>query len=323
MLQRDQLGVTATGEAARGRARRGDCKGALPAFDDAIERTIEPTLRRDRGICHEKLGNVFPAIDDFRAYLTAMPDAPDAESVRLRLTKLEEDAGVGGFDPEKKDGEKPPPRHALSDSDGASASVSVDVDPKSGRKVDSVKAEEADVTTPLRFGKGWVLAPYFGVHKWFGEGVAFGTTSSWAETVGGRLAYSFGTTSSLLIEVGYERFNTTSADPFSLSGLSSLVGYEARFTLSKTNPDNLFLLGIALGWEYLILSSNGVQTVSAAKYGAIVPRGRLGFRHNFGPSAAFEVSADGGAARFFLVEADGNGSTAGLASLNLALLFAL
>ena len=62
--------------AARARARAGDCAGALPAFDAAIRVTIEPTLRRDRGLCHEKLGDPFPAIEDYRAYLVARADAP-------------------------------------------------------------------------------------------------------------------------------------------------------------------------------------------------------------------------------------------------------
>src|SRR5258708_900192 len=80
-LRREEAGGP-DASVARGRARAGDCAGALPAFDAAIRLTIEPTLRRDRGLCHEKLGDPFPAIEDYRAYLTARPDAPDADQIR-------------------------------------------------------------------------------------------------------------------------------------------------------------------------------------------------------------------------------------------------
>jgi hypothetical protein len=36
-----------------------------------------PTLRRDRGPRHERLGHPYPARDDYRAYLTAEPNAPE------------------------------------------------------------------------------------------------------------------------------------------------------------------------------------------------------------------------------------------------------
>lgn len=94
-LRRDAAG-SAAAQAGRGLARRGDCQAALAAFDEAVRANMDPTLRRDRGLCHEKLGNLFPAIDDLRVYLTAMPDAPDADAIRVRLLRLEEQAGVGG-----------------------------------------------------------------------------------------------------------------------------------------------------------------------------------------------------------------------------------
>src|SRR5262249_19802363 len=77
-LRREEAGG-ADGQVARQRARGGDCASALPSFDAAIRVTIEPTLRRDRGLCHEKLNHPFPAIDDYRAYLIARPEAPDAD----------------------------------------------------------------------------------------------------------------------------------------------------------------------------------------------------------------------------------------------------
>src|SRR5580704_11205041 len=82
ILQKQQLGTTGYALVARSRMRNGDCAGALEAFDAAIMHSIDPTLQRDRGLCHEQLGHPYPAIDDYRAYLTAEPDAADAEGIR-------------------------------------------------------------------------------------------------------------------------------------------------------------------------------------------------------------------------------------------------
>ncbi|HVH43571.1 MAG TPA: tetratricopeptide repeat protein, partial [Labilithrix sp.] len=126
--------------AARARARAGDCAGALSSFDVAIEKTFEPTLRRDRGLCHEKLGNVFPAIDDYRAYLTAQPDAPDADQIRQRLATLEEQSGGPSSRPSTKDdGDK--------GAAGGEAKASVSIG-KGGARVSSSASERGPVLEP-------------------------------------------------------------------------------------------------------------------------------------------------------------------------------
>src|ERR1700677_198649 len=68
-LHRDGPGSQAA-DRARARMKSGDCPGALDAFDAALSQSHDPTLYRDRGRCHEKLGHPFPAIDDYRIYLT-------------------------------------------------------------------------------------------------------------------------------------------------------------------------------------------------------------------------------------------------------------
>ncbi len=90
-LHKETLGTEGFAAAARARMRNGDCAGALDPFDQALVSSVDPTLRRDRGLCHEKLGDTFPAIDDFRVYLTASPDAADADNIRQRLARLEMD----------------------------------------------------------------------------------------------------------------------------------------------------------------------------------------------------------------------------------------
>ncbi len=89
-----ELAAGGAAYAADGRKRMaaGDCEGALTSFDAALRTASDdPTLYRDRGLCHEKLGHPYPAIDDYREYLTDAPSAPDAEGIRTRLTQLEDE----------------------------------------------------------------------------------------------------------------------------------------------------------------------------------------------------------------------------------------
>jgi len=84
--------------AARRLASIGRCDEALAPFDAAVvSRTEDASLRRDRGICHERLGHPAPAIEDYRAYLSMDPTAQDAASIRTRLDALEaEDTPTSG-----------------------------------------------------------------------------------------------------------------------------------------------------------------------------------------------------------------------------------
>src|SRR5580698_2168675 len=91
-LHKEQLGTTAYAADARKRMAAGDFEGALTAFDAALRTdNADPTLYRDRGLCHEKLGHPYPAIDDYREYLTEAPGAADADAFRARLSRLEDD----------------------------------------------------------------------------------------------------------------------------------------------------------------------------------------------------------------------------------------
>src|ERR1700733_5688511 len=89
-FRRENLGSAGFAATARARMRNGDCEGALEAFDSAVEVSIDGSLRRDRGLCHERLGDAYPAIDDYRYYLTTDPDAADADGIRERLARLEQ-----------------------------------------------------------------------------------------------------------------------------------------------------------------------------------------------------------------------------------------
>lgn len=306
-LRREEAGGS-DASAARARARSGDCAGALPAFDAALKVTVDPALRRDRGICHDKLGHPFPAIDDYRAYLTARPDAADAEQIRQRLRALEDEVGNGGAsttgshdaDPEGGHGEA---RLAVggglsagakaSGSGGASSSASSSeiIGPKPGEKardydyyVQQERLADAADKSPLRYGSGFVLGPFVHMPRFFvGDGASF---DNLAYAVGGTFRYSTGPTVTLMSELGYAGIGTAGENSSS-SGPILMGGVELRLPISHFASDHLLLRGGA-GYERFVVS--GTRAVSNALAG----RFAFGYRHVFGPSLGLEALADGG-----------------------------
>jgi hypothetical protein len=324
---------------ARARMRNGDCAGALDAFDAAIAHSIDPTLRRDRGLCHEQLGHPYPAIDDYRAYLTAEPDAPDADGIRVKLAALEQSTtGKSSAD----DDDIPPSASA----GGASASASVHIGAggasadasasggggSSGPPHDSLDYVPHDndmMKSPLRHGKGFSIAPYFAVHKWFNSGSSFGESDTWAECVGLQLRYSFGHVTTLFLEAAYQHFNTTadSTDSIygSLQGLTSQVGLELRFPLDP-DYDNQLFFAPGIGFDHLVFSTI-VANSGTDSMGAIIPRARFGWRHMVDASAGIDLSLDGGAGKFALYDGDfpfgGPGQWNAMVALNVGLVWGM
>jgi hypothetical protein len=185
--------------AARARARKGDCAGALDAFDQALRTSTEPELLRDRGMCHESLGHPHPAIDDYRAYLTARPDAPDADDVRARLAKLESEVGILAPEPA-----------APADKSGVKVSVSLGASggTEGGKKtLDTIENDErldleAD-ESPLRRGKGFIIGVGVGAQH-YGK-----SELGWTETVGLDLRGSISRVSTLFVTFGFAHVNST------------------------------------------------------------------------------------------------------------------
>ena len=258
---RDEAGG-ADAQIARGRARAGDCAGALAGFDAAISKTIEPTLRRDRGLCHEKLGHPFPAIDDYRAYLTARPDAPDADQIRQRLAALEEQAGVGGPSSQSvKDsgddggGSGSASANAGSGKAEASASVSLggggsssssssskeskarrdaaEEDGSGGSKgfdyyaAQEKKADDAD-NSALRYGEGFIFGAFLHFPRYF---FGDGASSDAGYGVGATLRYALGGALTLTSEFGFAGVGTGGANS-SATGPLLAAGVELK------NPDH-------------------------------------------------------------------------------------
>lgn len=310
-LRRDEAGGP-DASIARGRARGGDCANALPAFDAAVKATIDPTLRRDRGICHEQLKHTFPAIEDYRAYLTARPDAPDSDQIRQRLSVLEgqgETASASGEDNPEIGGNTNAKATAnvkvgTSSSARASAKSSSSGDSPGSRDMSNSRdfdtrvkeehlADSAD-GSPLRYGRGVVLGPvvhlprFFlgdGANKDLGYGVALG------------LRYSTGPVLSLISEIGFSGVGTDGTNTSS-SGPLLLGGIELRIPVSRFAGDHLLVRG-GLGYERPITTgTRAVNDVVLGRFG-------FGFRHVFGPSLGFELLADGGPAYFIPENGDG------------------
>jgi hypothetical protein len=321
-LRREEAGgVDAT--AARQRARAGDCAGALPAFDAAIRVTIEPTLRRDRGLCHEKLGDPFPAIEDYRAYLVARPDAPDADQIRDRLSRLEESVGVGAPSAASFR-ERDESLHAggsfslgtqggkVSGSSGASSTrerahrESEPLGPRAGeqeRSYDYYATQErladAAESSPLRYGTGWIVAPFLMLPRYFVGGSsstpsgigAFSTSASRSDLaygIGASIRYAWSSSMTFLAEVGYGGIGETGASSSS-GGPLVFVGVEGRVPLDKWSSNQL-VLGIGPGYEHYTFAGSKQTT------NIVDARARFGFRHIFGPSIGLELLVDGGPA---------------------------
>jgi hypothetical protein len=337
-LQRQQQGTQGMADVARARVRDGDCEGALTAFEEALRTSNDPTIHRDRGLCHEKLGHPYPAIDDYRVYLTHAPDALDADGIRARLLRLEDQTS----------GRAPTATSGVSDTDvpegvGVGANVSVGSEGASASagnsgktrdKTDHVDIADDPLQTPLARGKGWAAGPFFAEHKWLmnrsslGGNAQYGSmihgSQTWTESVGLQVRYAPGPAGALVLEVGYEHFNGTSVDAATASALTSQIAYEFKFPVAADYKSQLFLAP-GLGYEHLAISPTD-PTSAPQSYGAFVPRVRFGYRYLFLPSVALEGSLDAGFANFFAYHSfpfDSSASGTTLLALNVGVLWGL
>jgi hypothetical protein len=290
-LHRDGPGSHA-GDVARARMKSGDCAGALDAFDVALSQSHDATLYRDRGRCHEQLDQPFPAIDDYRTYLTMTPGAPDGEDVRARLAKLED--ATSGRPPRANDDANVPSAAP----DGTSSPPASRAAPATASNNLEYSEPAEDVQrAPLRSGTGWTVAPFLAVRGWVAGNSLNGSSAVSAEAVGLQVRYATAPHGAWLFEAAYELFNLTDADAVTISGLSAQIGYEIRLPLDLDYQDQI-LVTPGLGYEHLAVSPAAAD-VGSFSLGAFVPRVRFGFRRVLTPGAAIDFSLDAGVANFF------------------------
>jgi hypothetical protein len=282
----------------RTRMAKGDCAGALEAFDAALRTSIDVTVRRDRGLCHEQLGHPFPAMDDFRAYLTAVPDAPDAEDIRTRLNQLEVANGLGGTgtggtsgvggstasgtgkstvdheDPFAVDAKDPGTKTGPG---GAGESA------RNGNYDDELtqndRWDEAD-GSPLRRGTGLSFGAY-------GRGYGGTTNGVTGYGVGATIRGAIGGVSTLYGEVGYATYQAGNDDVTGVreGGLSLGLGYEARIRLDEL-ASNAIILAAVVSYERV------TDANTLTLFNILDPRVKLGYRHVFGPGFGVEIGAE-------------------------------
>lgn len=301
--------VAAAGQA---RQKQGDCKGAIDAYDEALRSSIDPKVHRDRGLCHEALNHPYPAVEDYRVYLTAHPDATDSDDIRQRLQRLEQALGIGGPSSDGARSTQPAgTTGSASGTAGASGgggsasgqgSVSLSVGGSGGGsasadgastatldRVQQVENEESEMeVSPLRRGRGFILGPYLDVRRF--DKSAMG----WGQAYGLTMRYSFSSLSTVLVELGGSAVNATGT-PTELGGVSTFLGYEARFGLDRRLTNGIYV-GAGCGYEHLKQGAAGLV------FATVLPRGRLGYRHVWGPSLGLEVGLDGGAAILNLLD---------------------
>lgn len=278
-LRREEAGGSA-GAAGRAHARAGDCAAALGEFDAALRTSIEPTLHRDRGLCHEKLGHPYPAAEDFRAYLVARPDAPDADAIRTRLRTLEVElahAGSEAVHEEDAAAYRAEIRGSVSASSSSSSQKTHD------EYLEKERAADLAEESALRRGKGLITGIFLHIPRYF---FSDGNTSDMAYAVGGTLRYALGTSFVLLSELGYAGVGASGSDS-AAGGPLVFLGAEVRLPLSSSAGDQLFF---GAGADYERYKNSVSRTVTSF----ILARGRAGYRHVFGPSVGLEAMIDGG-----------------------------
>jgi tetratricopeptide (TPR) repeat protein len=277
---------------ARALAAKGNCAAALEAFDQALHASIDLAVRRDRGLCHEQLGNAFPAMDDYRAYLVAQPDAPDSNDIRERLERLEAQTGVGGPSP---DGPAPQKSAEAIPDEPADVSGPLTSDDGKGKKRNAGKTYEQEevayhryddaVSSPLRLGKGGI----FGI---YGDGrVASGIGGY---EVGASIRWSVAAASTLYGQIGYVSYQSNqglsalegAGAPISAGGVGLALGYEFRIRLDQYMT-NAILVGGLVEYQHVTDSVLGPGNL-------FIPQGRAGYRHVFGHGVGLEFTADVG-----------------------------
>ena len=270
-----QSGVAAgPAEAARARVREGDCKGALPLFDAALRTSVDPTLFRDRGLCHDKLGDVYPAIDDYRAYVFGAPDEPDVDTIRARILELQGNAPPAAGDEESTNG------------------VQANIERVSSGDVIARPITVSRAT--LKGGSGFGLGAYFGAGGLFFSSNGTSTTSTY-EKIGVQLRYDWAPAHALLLEGGYFHMDDkSSGDTVTFpggSGGGGLLAYELRIRLDQAFNNQLtFAIGGSINHFSETETADGVSgSLAQTLYG---PTARVAYRHVFGNTLALDLAVE-------------------------------
>jgi tetratricopeptide (TPR) repeat protein len=107
-------------EAGRAYYETGDYENAIREFTRAYELSHRPGLLVNISGCHERLGQLGPAIERLEQFLRESPDVPERATIELRLQRMRERHAAGETGHEERDDEEGPPPPPPAGSSGGS-----------------------------------------------------------------------------------------------------------------------------------------------------------------------------------------------------------
>ena len=69
-------------------AGEGDCAAAIDQYTAAYEKLEDPVVLFNRGECYRRTGDADKAVADYRAFLDAVPHAPNRADINAKIAKL-------------------------------------------------------------------------------------------------------------------------------------------------------------------------------------------------------------------------------------------
>ena len=69
-------------------AGEGDCAAAIDEYTAAYEKLEDPVVLFNRGECYRRTGDADKAVADYRAFLDAVPHAPNRADINAKIAKL-------------------------------------------------------------------------------------------------------------------------------------------------------------------------------------------------------------------------------------------
>lgn len=69
-------------------AGEGDCAAAIDDYTAAYEKLEDPVVLFNRGECYRRTGDADKAVADYRAFLAAVPHAPNRADINAKIAKL-------------------------------------------------------------------------------------------------------------------------------------------------------------------------------------------------------------------------------------------
>lgn len=235
---------TADAEKARELAAQGNCSAALAHFDTAAVRLrTDATIRRDRGKCHDQLGNPMPAIEDYRAYLSMAPNAPDAFKIQQRLDALEKEHLSAAVAPDHdRDGRKEDIKTPQDLEDPFA------IDDPNAKKTEEDEEYDPIVRVPAR---GWLLGPYLGWRKWENDGPNVNDTVSF----GAILGYAYRRGAEFELRGAYLKTKSES----SFGGLAGFGVGGAHYWKIALNRTRTFELMLGAGFSFERQKTSGLN----------------------------------------------------------------